>query len=57
MARGDRTVEEPGRPVLLGLVTRTAAREDITVWPARRESDGIIVAWKPGNAGGAKDPN
>ncbi len=57
MARGDRAIEEPGRPALLGLVTRTAAREDITVLPARWESDGIIVAWKPGNGGGAKGPN
>ncbi len=57
MARGDRTVEEPGRPAELGLVTRTAAGEDITMSPARRESDGIIVAGKPGNAGGAKAPN
>ncbi len=36
--------------------SRNVWREDITVGRPRRESEGVIVVEKPGNAGGAKGP-
>jgi hypothetical protein len=52
----DRSVEEPGRPCREEAKVTNARREDITVERPGRESERPIVAWKRGNARGAKGP-
>ena len=52
----DRSVEKPGRPCRVAVEAVNVPREDITgEWPCR-ETEGLIVAQKPRNGGGAKEP-
>jgi len=55
-ARGDRAVEEPGRPCQVEARATNAPRENITAVRPGRESERPIVAKKRGNARGAKGP-
>ena len=50
-----REIKEPGRP---GRAESSSEpiEESIISWAPRAGSDGVIVARKPGNAGGAKGP-
>jgi hypothetical protein len=53
MARRDRVSRKRGRPVLVeGSGLNEAARHRIT-----RAADRVVGALKPGNSGGAKDPD
>ena len=51
-------IQEPERPAYVSAagVAGNTAPEDITAWRRMRESEGFIVALKPGNAGGVKGP-
>ena len=60
MAGVDRFIWEPERPVIVvddtGVSSVNRGGESITLVGLPRESEGVVVAVKPGNPGGAKGP-